>query len=66
MPANDTAVALFTRMMQDCERRESQLSDWERGFLDSIKHQFDVRNRALTDKQQAIFDKIWEKATKRG
>lgn len=49
-------------MVEDCENRESKLSDWERGFIDSIKIQLE-RGGSLTDKQVETLDKIWESVT---
>ena len=55
----------YLRMVTDCENRESRLSDWERGFIDSIKHQLES-GRALSVNQIETLDTIWEKATARG
>ena len=52
------------QMIEDCEARESRLSDWEREFLDSIKKHMETR--ALTVKQAERLDAIWEKVTARG
>lgn len=53
------------QLIEDCEARESRLSDWDRSFIDSIKHQL-AAGRALTEKQAAKLDDIWERATARG
>lgn len=50
------------QMVEDCEKRESKLSDWERGFIDSIGRQL-AAGRSLTDKQAERLDAIWEKVT---
>lgn len=50
------------QMITDCENRESKLSDWERGFIDSLRHALE-RGKSLTDKQQAKLDDIWERVT---
>lgn len=50
------------QMVEDCEKRESKLSDWERGFIDSIGQQL-ARGRALTEKQAERLDEIWERVT---
>lgn len=50
------------QMVTDCEDRESKLSDWERGFIDSIGRQLDA-GRSLTDKQAESLDRIWERVT---
>lgn len=52
-------------LIADCEAHESRLSDWEAGFIDSIKAQI-TDGRALSDRQAATLEKIWEKATAKG
>lgn len=49
------------QMIEDCEKRESRLSDWERGFIDSIS-----KRTSLTDKQVSRLEEIWNKATAQG
>ena len=49
-------------MIEDCEKRESKLSDWERSFIDSISMQLS-KGRSLTDKQAETLDAIWERVT---
>lgn len=51
------------QMIEDCEARESRLSEWEAHFIDSIKAQL-ARGAQLTSKQVAILDGIWEEATR--
>lgn len=58
--ADDTS-----QMIEDCEERESRLTDWERSFIDSIKEQYS-RGRGLSLKQSEALDRIWTKATERG
>lgn len=49
-------------MIDDCEKRESKLSDWERGFIDSISHQ--MKNGAsLTERQIEVLEQIWNRVT---
>lgn len=50
------------QMAKDCENRESKLTDWERGFIDSITRQLDA-GQALTGKQAETLDRIWERVT---
>lgn len=50
------------QMIEDCEKRESKLDDWERTFIDSIAHQL-TRDQALTPKQAEKLDQIWERVT---
>ena len=55
----------YITLIEDCEARESRLSDWEATFLDSIKAQLST-GRALSKKQTEMLDAIWERATARG
>lgn len=51
-------------MIEDCENRESKLSDWERGFIDSIKKQLEGdEGKTLSMKQEATLNEIWDKVT---
>ena len=52
-------------MVEDCEARESRLSEWDAQFIDSIKRQL-VDGRSLSKKQAEKLDEIWERATARG
>jgi hypothetical protein len=49
-------------MIEDCENRESKLTDWERSFIDSIARQL-ADGRALSEKQRESLDTIWERVT---
>jgi len=49
-------------MVEDCENRESKLSDWERGFVDSLRSQLE-KDRKLTEKQEITLDAIWDRVT---
>lgn len=53
------------QMVEDCEARESRLSEWERTFIDSIGKQL-RDGRTLSEKQVTRLDEIWERATARG
>ncbi len=50
------------QMVQDCENRESKLTDWERSFIDSIGRQL-ADDRGLSDAQATRLDEIWERVT---
>jgi hypothetical protein len=50
-------------MIEDCEARESKLSDWERGFIDSIKKQMEQPGFQLSPKQEERLEEIWNKVT---
>lgn len=61
MPDRDEQL----QQIEDCENRESRLTDWDRSFLDSIKRQLEGGG-SLTEKQSDKLDEIWERATSRG
>ena len=50
------------QMVEDCQNRESMLSDWERGFIDSLAKQM-ADGRSLTEKQADKLESIWTKIT---
>jgi hypothetical protein len=53
------------QLIEDCESREDRLTDWERGFIDSIKRQL-TDGRRLSEKQIDRLDGIWERVTAKG
>jgi len=52
----------ISTMIEDCLNRESKLSDWEAGFIDTIDSQI-RSDGSLTKKQQEKLEQIWEKIT---
>lgn len=52
-------------MVADCEARESRLTEWEQGFVQSMRERLDAR-RSLTDRQAETLDRIWTRATSKG
>lgn len=54
----------YMQLIEDCEARESKLSDWQRGFIDSLRKQIE-QGKAPTSKQIEKLDEAWEQATKR-
>jgi hypothetical protein len=58
----EIAVDEIEAMIHDCEERESKLSDWERGFIDSIGVQFS-RGNGLSVKQIEKLEAIWNRVT---
>jgi hypothetical protein len=50
------------QMIQDCENRESKMSDWEQKFIDSIDAQLG-RGSSLSPKQVETLENIWERVT---
>lgn len=55
----------YLQLIEDCEARESRLSEWDGQFLDSIKRQVG-EGRHLSPKQIEKLDEIWERATAKG
>ena len=53
------------QLIEDCEQRESRLTEWERDFIDSVKDQIG-RGRRPSVKQIDALDSIWERATAKG
>jgi hypothetical protein len=53
------------QLIADCEKRESKLSDWDRGFIDSIQKRLGD-NKTLTKKQQDKLSGIWDACTEDG
>lgn len=49
-------------MLEDCEKRESKLSDWERSFIDSMTSKL-ARGGALTRTEDRKLEEIWERVT---
>jgi hypothetical protein len=55
----------YLTLIEDCEKRESKLTDWERTFLGSIESQIG-REKPLSVKQTETLDRIWERVTRNG
>lgn len=55
----------YLTLIEDCEKREERLSDWERTFIDSLRRWIESGKRP-SEKQINALDNVWEKATKRG
>lgn len=53
----------YLTLVEDCEKRESKLTEWEAGFIDSIHHRLE-QELPLSVKQTETLDKIWEHVTK--
>lgn len=52
----------FRQMLDDCETRESRLTDWERSFIDSLAD----RGFPPTEKQVDTLNAIWDRVTEKG
>ncbi len=50
------------QMLDDCEARESRLTEWEAEFIDSVSRQFADKG-SLSEKQDARLEAIWERVT---
>ena len=55
----------YQQMLDDCEKRESRMTEWEQQFCDSLSMQLG-RGRIPTQKQIETLDRIWEKVTNGG
>lgn len=55
----------FLTLLDDCEKREERLSDWEAQFVDSLRRQIEEGHRP-TGKQIDVLDEVWEKVTANG
>lgn len=55
----------YLTMLDDCERRESRLTDWERTFVDSLRDQI-TRGHRPSPKQIETLDNLWERVTAKG
>lgn len=52
-------------MIEDCITRESLLSEWESGFIESIGDQLTVTG-GLSPKQVTTLEEIWDRITSNG
>lgn len=55
----------YMTMLEDCEKRSDRLSEWDSGFVDSLRLQIAEGHR-LSAKQAEALDDIWKRATARG
>jgi hypothetical protein len=55
----------YLTLLEDCEKRDERLSEWELQFVDSLRRQIEDGKRP-TEKQVDKLQGIWEKATERG
>jgi hypothetical protein len=55
----------YVQLLDDCEQREENLTDWERSFVDSLRRQI-TEGRRPTQKQIEALDRAWERATAKG
>ena len=48
----------YYTMLDDCEKRESRLTDWERGFVESMRGQLDAGKRPTRKQIETLEQKI--------
>lgn len=58
----DMNLSEQSQMVEDCEKRESKLTDWERDFIDSLAARL-CRGNGITNKQAERLIKIWDRVT---
>ena len=57
-----TPLDELEQMVEDCEARESKLTQWEVDFIDSIGSRL-RHGRPLTEGQETTLEKIWKRIT---
>jgi len=55
----------YQTLIDDCVKRESHLTDFERGFIDGLAHVIDSGKRP-TPKQIELLSNIWERQRRKG
>lgn len=60
-----TWVDEYATMLDDCENRQSRMTDWEIAFVASLQEQL-ADGRQLSEKQVRRLDELWERLTARG
>jgi hypothetical protein len=55
----------FLTLIEDCEHRDSRLTDWERGFLDNLKNAIEKNGRRPSRKEDDILNELWDRVTTR-
>lgn len=55
----------YLQLIEDCEMRESLLTDWQRQFIDSLRRHMEEGRRPSV-KQIEKLDEAWEQATSKG
>lgn len=65
MVDRDAQLAEWRQLVDDCIRRESRLTDFERNFVQSISERLDA-GLVVSVKQSELLSDIWDKATAKG
>lgn len=55
----------YLQLIEDCEARESRLSEWEREFVSSLRSQIE-RGKVPSTKQITSLNETWERVTAKG
>lgn len=55
----------YVALIDDCEKRQDHLTDWEIQFIDSLSGQL-AKGCSPSPKQIETLDNIWQKATSKG
>jgi hypothetical protein len=58
-------IAEHLEMLDDCEDRDTKMTEWELGFCESIRDRLE-NNVPLTVKQADTLENIWERVTDEG
>lgn len=52
-------------LVEDCEIRESRMTEWEADFVESIRSRLE-KERPLTERQQDTLERLWDRVTAHG
>jgi hypothetical protein len=61
----NTSTSEALQMLENIEKRNDKLNEWEIDFIDSISYLVS-NGRNLSDNQLSKLENIWEKVTKEG
>ncbi len=56
----------YIQLIDDCEARESRLTNWEREFMDSLRRYLVEEHGFPSSKQIHRLNLIWERVTAKG
>lgn len=55
----------YMTLLDDCTQREHRLTDWEIGFVDTLRVEIE-HGKPPSARQIEVLNAIWEKATAKG